>query len=71
VKALEAAATAGGLTVAQLAQTFIDDYAKMRELRALRKYELAIAVHIVPHLGGILADELTREQVRDAMKRSL
>jgi integrase len=69
VKALEAAATAGGLTVAQIAQTFIDDYAKMRELRALRKYEQAIEVHIVPHLGGILADELTREQVRDAMKK--
>jgi Arm DNA-binding domain len=30
VKALEAGATAGGLTVAQLAKTFIDDYAKMR-----------------------------------------
>ena len=69
VKALEAAATAGGLTVAQLAQTFIDDYAKMREFRALRKYEQAIAVHIVPHLGGVLADELTREQVREAMKK--
>jgi hypothetical protein len=60
VKALEAAATAGGLTVAQLAQTFIADYAKLRELRALRKYEQAIEVHIVPHVGGILADELIR-----------
>jgi hypothetical protein len=52
LRALESAATAGGLTVAQLAKTFIDDYAKMRELRALRKYEQAIAVHFVPHLGG-------------------
>jgi hypothetical protein len=69
LKALEAAATAGGLTVAQLAQTFIADYAKMRELRALRKCEQAIAVHIVPHLGGTLADELTRGQVREAMKK--
>jgi integrase len=69
LKALEAGETAGGLTVARLAQTFITDYAKMRELRALRKYEQAIAVHIVPHLGGILAAQLTREQVRDAVKK--
>jgi integrase len=67
VNALEAAATIGGLTVAQLGKLFINEYAKVRELRALRKYEQAIDVHILPHLGDILADRLTREDVRAAM----
>ena len=69
VKALEAAATIGGLTVAQLGKVFIDEYAKVRELRALRKYKQAIDVHIAPHLGGILADRLTREDVRGAITK--
>jgi integrase len=69
VKALEAAATSGGLTVAQLGKVFIEEYAKVRELRALRKYEQAIDVHIAPHLGGILADRLTREDVRGAITK--
>jgi integrase len=69
VKALESLATAGGLTVAGLGATFITDYVKMRELRAARKYEMALEVHIVPLLGSILADLLTREQVREVVKR--
>lgn len=69
VKALESAATAGGPTVAALGTTFIADYVKMRELRALRKYEMALDVHIVPLLGPKLADLLTREDVRDAVKK--
>jgi integrase len=70
VKALEAAATSGGLTVRQLARAFIEEYAKVRGLRAIRKYEQAIAVHIVPHVGDILADRLTREDVRGAMNKA-
>jgi integrase len=69
VKALEAVATIGGLTVAQLSKVFIDEYGRVRELRALRKYEQAIDVHIVPHLGDILVDRLTREDVRGAMNK--
>jgi len=67
--ALQTAATTGGLTVAQLAHAFIEQYAKVRGLRALRKYEQTIAVHIVPHLGDILAARLTREDVRGAMNK--
>jgi integrase len=69
VNALEAAATLGGLTIAQLAKAFIEEYAKVRELRALRKYQQTIDVHIVPHLGDILADRLNREDVRGAMNK--
>lgn len=69
VKALESAATAGGLTVAALGATFITDYGEMRELRALDKYKMALAVHIVPQLGSIRADLLTREDVREAVKK--
>lgn len=69
VNALEAAATSGGLTVARLAHAFIEEYAKVRGLRAIRKYEQTIDVHIVPHLGDILADRLTREDVRSAMNK--
>jgi hypothetical protein len=35
---LERAATAGGLTVSALADRFVTDYVRMKELRALRKY---------------------------------
>jgi integrase len=69
VRALEAAATLGGLTVAELGKVFIDEYARVRELRALRKYEQAIDVHIVPHLGDVLVDRLTREEVRAAITK--
>jgi integrase len=67
--ALEATATAGGLTVEVLAQKFLDEYVRMKELRALLKYEGAIRVHIVPHLGHVLADVLSRDQVRASVKK--
>lgn len=69
VRALESAATAGGLTVTALGATFMTDYVKMRELRALDKYQMALDVHIVPQLGSVRADLLTREEVREAVKR--
>jgi integrase len=69
VSALEGAATAGGLTLKALSDVFMSDYVKMRQLRAPNKYRFAIDVHIVPHFGDILADRLTREQVRAAVKK--
>lgn len=69
VKALEAAATAGGLTVQGLAERFLTDYVRMKELRAFIKYEGALRVHVVPRVGDVLADTLNREQVRALLKR--
>ncbi len=66
VQALEGTATARGLTVKALSDSFIEDYVKMRELRAFAKYEAAIRVHIVPRLGQVNAEILTREQVHHA-----
>jgi len=67
--ALERVATAGGLTVSALAERFLDEYVRMKELRALLKYDGAIRVHIVPHLGFFLADVLNRDQVRASVKK--
>lgn len=69
VKALENAATADGLTVEALAKRFLTDYVRMKQLRAVRKYEMAITVHIIPTIGHVLADVLSREQVRGLMKK--
>jgi hypothetical protein len=69
IKALEAAATAGGLTVQGLAERFLTDYVRMKELRAFIKYEGALRVHVVPRVGDVLADTLSREQVRALLKR--
>ena len=69
VAALERAATAGGLTVQELATVFMEDYAKMRGIRSLKKYSQAIEVHIVPRLGEVIADLLTRDQLREAAKK--
>jgi len=71
VKALEEGRTAGGLTIRELGESFISDYVKMRELRAFNKYQGAINVHIVPQLGNLLADRVTRDDVRSALKRVL
>jgi integrase len=68
-RALAAKATAGGLTVKQLGETFLEDYVRMRELRSFKKYDSAITVHIVPHLGDVLADLLSREEVRSTVKK--
>ncbi len=69
VKGLEAAATAGGLTVAELTERFLRDYVHMKQLRAVFKYEGAIRVHIVPALGSQLADLVTRDDVRTLVKK--
>jgi integrase len=69
VVALEAAATAGGLTVTALCEKFTTDYVRMKELRALKKYSGAIDVHIVPRIGSVIADVLTREHVRELVKK--
>lgn len=66
--ALEKAATAGGLTIEALATKFLEDYVKMKGLRAVLKYEGAIRVHIVPRIGEVIADLLQREQVRELVK---
>ena len=71
VKALEESATAGGLTVSELGQSFISDYVKMRELKAFNRYQCAINVHIIPQLGTLLADRVTRDDVRAMLKRVL
>lgn len=69
LSALEASATAGGLTVKALGEKFLDDYVRMKELRALKKYEGALRVHVVPRIGHVLADLLSREQVRELVKK--
>lgn len=69
--ALEVAATAGGLTVEKLAEKFMDDYVRTKELRALSKYQGAVRVHIVPNIGNVLADVLSRAQLRTLMKKVL
>jgi len=65
---LEQTATAGGLSIAALAERFLSDYVRLKELRAARKYEMSIRVHIVPEVGRVLADVLSRDQVRGLMK---
>ena len=69
--ALESAATSGGLTVRALSERFITDYVQMKELRALLKYEGALRVHIVPLLGTLLADAITREHVRGLVRKTM
>lgn len=68
---LEKAATVGGLTIAGLAKKFIADYVQMKELRAIKKYEGALQVHIVPALGNVLADTVSREQIRGLMRNTM
>ena len=71
VVALEGQATAGGLTVKALSERFITDYVQMKQLRALRKYTMAIEAHILPQVGSVLADVLSREQVRRLVKTAM
>src|SRR6266446_9402002 len=68
VIALERAA-AGGLTVEALAERFLEDYVRSKNLRSVRKYKQAIATHILPHLGDISVDALDREQIRCAIRQ--
>jgi integrase len=68
IHALEGAATSRGLSIKALSDSFLEDYVRMRELRALAKYAGAIRVHIVPRLGEVNAELLTREHVRATLK---
>jgi hypothetical protein len=63
---LERAAT-GRLTVEGLAEKFLTDYVHLKQLRAAYNYEIAIRTHIVEGLGRVVADMLTRDQVRSLM----
>jgi integrase len=68
-RALENSATAGGLTVAALSERFLSDYVQMKELRAMLKYAGALRVHVSPRVGDVLADGLSREQVRELLRK--
>lgn len=67
VEALERVAT-GRLTVEGLAEKFLTDYVYLKQLRAASRYEMAIRAHIIGGVGRVVADMLTRDQVRDLMK---
>jgi len=67
-EARAASATAGGLTVLQLAEKFLKDYVHSKALDSTAKYELAFSTHIVPQVGDHLAELLTREHVRTVME---
>ena len=54
-----------------LADAFVADYARMRQLRALTRYESTLRVHIIPRIGDVLIDQLTREHVRTLVKEVL
>jgi integrase len=71
IVALERAATTGGPTIEALSKKFLQDYVRMKELRAASKYAGAINVHIVPRLGSALADLVARQDVRDLLKQSM
>lgn len=68
-RVLESSATAGGFTVQQLSERFLSDYVQMKELRALGKYSGALRVHVIPRLGDALVDTLSRQQVRDLLRK--
>lgn len=68
-RALEESATAGGLTVSALSERFLTEYVQMKELRALVKYSGALRVHVVPRIGEQLVDTLTRDKVRELLRR--
>jgi integrase len=65
--ALQASATAGGLTVRALSEHFLKNHVYSRNLDSARNYENAIDVHINPMAGDKLAELLTRDDVRAVM----
>jgi len=65
--ALQASATAAGLTVRALSEDFLNNHVRSRNLDSAKNYENAFAVHINPMVGDRLAELLTREQVRVVM----
>jgi integrase len=70
-RALENSATAGGLTIAALSERFLNEYVQTKELRAFLKYSGALRVHVVPPIGDALADTLTRQQVRELLRKAM
>jgi len=68
-RALEDSATAGGLTVKALSERFFSDFVQLKELCASLKYAGALRVHVVPRIGDVLADTLSREQVRELLRK--
>lgn len=67
-QALKDGDTANSPTVAALAKDFLTQYVHSRELDSAHKYEMAFTTHINPAVGSILAELLTREQVRNVME---
>ncbi len=67
-QALRDGDTAGSPTVAALAKDFLTQYVHSRELDSAHKYEMAFITHINPVVGNVLAELLTREQVRSVME---
>ncbi|MGH8138134.1 MAG: tyrosine-type recombinase/integrase [Steroidobacteraceae bacterium] len=65
--ALQANATAGGLTVRALSDEFLENHVRSRNLDSASNYENALKVHINPKIGDKLAELLTREDVRAVM----
>ncbi|MGH8200933.1 MAG: tyrosine-type recombinase/integrase [Steroidobacteraceae bacterium] len=65
--ALQASATACGLTVRALSEDFLRNHVHSRNLDSAKNYENALTVHINPKVGDTLAELLTREDVRAAM----
>ena len=64
---LKSVQPASGFTVETLSQEFMTQHIHSRELDSARKYELSFSTHINPRIGRLLAERLTREQVRDVM----
>ena len=64
---MEAAATAGGLTVEVLAKCFMEQYVCSKELDSTWLYQSAINTHINPKIGRESVELLTREDVRKVM----
>ena len=65
--ALKAAATAGTLTLAALSVVFMEEYVQSRELDSVALYQNAFRVHIIPQVGDVLAELLSREGARKVM----
>ncbi|MGE0114932.1 MAG: tyrosine-type recombinase/integrase [Steroidobacteraceae bacterium] len=69
VLAFERAATAGGLTIEALSRKFMDEYVLSKELRSARKYQQAIDTHLTPNVGTTLVDGLSRDQIRELLRK--
>jgi integrase len=59
------------LTIKALAEEFLTDYVGEKRLRAHGRYASTIRVHIIPRIGAVPAETLTRAQVRTLLKEVL